>query len=158
MNAMSKLERQELEIARFRALQAIYAEAHAALVNWGKWSRDERGIRPVEARTSIYDQIKEDDRAGWADEDDAQKPVYRITVRVKADRPEEESYDLKSAELLDIRMHAPGGLSETVRHVLRVAYVWRDIPEHQFPNRCSCGWDGVVERMEEALRFVGRWI
>lgn len=160
MNAMTKLEQSEIQTARFRGLQGIYSKEHEALMNWGKWSRDERGIRPVEARTSIYDQIREDDRAGWGDLPPADDS-YRVRIAVvprKAERPEEETYDAKAAEALDIRVNALGGLSEAARSVLRVAYVWRDIPEHQFPNRCSCSWDAVCERLEEALRFVRRFI
>lgn len=154
---MTKLEESAILTARIRALQAIYKPEHDALCNWAKWSRDERGIRPVEARTSIYDQMNEDDRAGWGEETD-QPPIYRLTVRVKSERPEEENYDLKSAEILDERIHGNGGLASEIQHLLRIAYVTRDVPEYQFPNRCSCSWDGFCERLEEALRFVSRFV
>lgn len=159
MNAMTKLEQSEIQTARIRALQGIYSEAHRALENWGAYSRDTRGIYPVEAHTSIYDQMREDDRAGWGEEKSDYRPVIvKVVGKVKADRPEEERYDQKQAEMLDFRMHAPGGLPEGVRLVLKQAYVLRAAPEYQWPSRCSCSWDAVCERLEEALRFVGRWI
>ena len=139
--------------ARVRGLQAIYPEAHRALVNWGLWSRDRAGIFPVDARPSVWDQFKADENEAWG-EDDAEKMVAE-TIPIKAERAEDGPYNELQGAILDERINSPM-LGRDVSRALVVAYVWV-IPEYQYPSRGGCPPDHFCERLEAGLRFVSRF-
>ena len=147
----------EVFTAQVRALQAMYPEAHEALVNWGRWSRDRRGIFPAEGRTHIWDAFDraEWDRTGYGDQE-ADEQRLEVGDR-KAERLEEE-YDEKAGFDLDERIHSPGGLPDYLRLVIRAAYVTRETPEDQFPNMCGCTPQAFMERLEMCLAFTGRFV
>jgi hypothetical protein len=141
--------------AEIRAIQSLFPEAHAALVNWASWSRDcapasGRGIKPSpvfrEYRSSDYDEVEE--------------VAASVEAPVKAEAAEKEPYDQTSAEILDDRIHGPGGLSETYKRTIRVAYYVRGIMERQMPY--ACGWKAgqehrFMEDLSAALNFVKRF-
>lgn len=149
----------EVAAARIRGLQGIYTEAHEALRNWGAWSRDRRGIFPTLTPPAMWDQFKRDGTEGYADEGE-REPEAVETPPAKAEAAEREPYQELPARVLDERMHSPGGLNNEIRRALRIAYVSVDIPEYQFATLASCGGnvDRYCERLEEALRFVGRFL
>lgn len=160
---MRDLDWREIAAARIRALQGLHADAHAALLNWGAWSRDRRGIFPALAAPAMWDQFRRDGTEGYAEEGEGVKPGDTEPVETppaKAEAAEREPYQELPARILDERMHGPGGLGNEIRRALRIAYVSVDIPEYQFPHLSSCGGsvDRYCERLEEALRFVGRFV
>jgi hypothetical protein len=143
-----------------RDLQDRFSKEHQALVNWSKWSRDRRGIYPAGITApAIYDQAP---TSKWEFEEPDYDAYHRIhmVAAEKGDKVEEEEYDEKTAVVLDERIHGPGGLSEAHRSALEVAYVARYIPEDQMHRKCSppCQPHGFRERLEECLRFVGRFV
>ena len=148
----------DVQIARIRALQSIHATAHAALLNWGAWSRDKRGIFPTVAPPGVWDQFAPNpaDIEGWASSDapPAEPPT---DAPAKREAPERPPYQERPAIVLDERLHHPGGLCVETRHVLRAAYVSEEIPEDQFHTMCGCSTDAFCERLESALLFVARF-
>jgi hypothetical protein len=141
---------------RIRALQNDYPEAHAALLNWARWSRDcppiGRGIAPP----ALWDQFKADENEEYGGNHEI--PAERLAqADAKAEAPEKEPYNEKEAALLDDRIHGPGGLPVYLKELLRIAYVSRAVHESQFPHKYGCSEDAFRERLEEALRFVGRF-
>jgi hypothetical protein len=143
---------------RIRALQNSYPEAHDILVTWGKWSRDRHKVYPAgvspkpmweQAIQSNFDDLGEDHDI----------PAERLAqADAKSEAPEREDYDEKTGREIDERIHAPGGLGTSVRLAIKVAYVSRYLPEDQFPRAAGCSEDAFRERLEEALRFVGRFV
>lgn len=143
----------EVTTARIRGLQAIYADSHGALQNWGAWSRDRRGIFPTMTPPAIWSQFKRSEIDDYGEE----QPEAPTTAPVKAEAAERQPYQELAALVLDERLHAPGGLPQYVRHVIRIAYVSAELPEYQFPAICGCTLDAFCERLEAALQFVGRF-
>lgn len=145
----------EAFVLQIRALQAMNPEAHQALLNWGLWSQDRYCIGPKDARPSMWHQFKPDENEDWG-EPEADTP--RTDAPVKAEGPEKRPYDEKMGVELDERIHGPGGLSEALRDILKVAYVRRDIHESQYPRAAGCSNEAFAERLEGALVFVGRFV
>ena len=146
----------EVFTAQVRGLQAIYPEAHEALKNWAAWSRDRSGIFPAGITApSLWDQFKRDENEDWGEE---QPQVQVPEAPVKAEAAEKQPYDERAGVILDERIHGPGGLPEYQRLVLKVAYVSTALPEDQFPRACGCPPHAFTERLEAALRFVGRFV
>lgn len=140
---------------RIRALQAMFAVEHAALRNWGAWAADLAGIYPSISRPHLWEQFdrRGADKDGWGVE---QEPQVKESP-VKAEPAEKRAYDEKLAVMLDERMHSPGGLPDYVRLAIRTAYVSHEVPDDQFPRLSGCTLDAFCERLEGALRFVGRF-
>lgn len=148
------IDTREVLIARIRGLQAIYPEGHAALVNWGRWSRDRAGIFPAGATPPrIWDEAVTSKFDDWGDEQGVHD-----SQPVKAERAEREEYDERAGTVLDERIHHPSGLPPSLCQILKVAYVSRETPEDQFPRLAGCPEDTFCERLEECLKFVGRFI
>jgi hypothetical protein len=139
--------------AEVRALQMLYRDAHQALTNWAAWSRDcappcGYGIKPSpvfrEYRASDYEDA--DELANLA----------TLEAPVKAEAAEKEPYDQTAAEVLNDRIHGPGGLSPDQRQVIRVAYYVRGLLERQMPY--ACGWkQGQEHRFREDLADALAW-
>ena len=143
---------------RIRDLQSRYPREHQALVNWGAWSRDRRGIFPPEiVPPKVWDQFKRDENESWGEKDDA-TVVVESAEPDKAERAEEEPYNELHGLQLDERLHGYGGLSEAIRGALKAAYVRRDIHESQYARAAGCGQDAFCERLEAGLVFVGRFV
>ena len=142
--------------ARVRGLQAIYPEAHDALLNWGIYSRTRYWPGPVDARPSIWDEFKPDENEPWGE-------VTKDTLKAeqeapaKAERPDEEEYSERDGQILCERLHGPGGPGEEIMRTLHTAYVRRDIHESQYTNAAGCGQDAFCERLEAGLRFAARF-
>lgn len=165
MNAKIEFDTFPLQV---RELQARHDAAHKALVNWGAWSRDDpqrpQGIRAP----SVWDQVKRDETEAYGDREDAEV-IADPEEPAKAEAGEKEAYNQLRAEDLNDRIHASGGLPDYVRLVLRVAYVF-SLPEEQYVREAraiewrwqlenaGCTKDGFLERLEEGLRFVGRFV
>lgn len=152
--------------ARVRGLQAIYPEAHLALLNWGAWSRhDSERPQGIHSPT-FYESAKIEE---WGEKDDEDVVVVETSGPAKADARDEEPYNVTSGGDLDSRIHGAGGLPDFVRLVLRVAYVYT-VPEAQYVreakaigwrwqlNDAGCNEDAFCERLEAGLRFVGRFV
>ena len=144
---------------RIRSLRDAYPNADSALQNWAKWSRDRRGIYPAGiVAPAIYNEAPTNK---WEfDEPLDYNPYQHIhAAPEKGDRPEDEDYDERTAVALDERIHSPGGLSETLRSALEVAYVTRYTPEDRFHRLTNppCQPDAFRERLETCLQFVARW-
>lgn len=137
--------------AEIRALQSLYPKAHQALQNWAAWSRDCSppcgwGIKPPP--------VFRDYRSSDYDEQEA--PEASTEAPVKAEARERETYDQTSAEVLNERIHGPGGLSPTLRQTIRVAYYVVGILERQMPY--ACGWKrGEEHRFKEDLAAALAW-
>jgi hypothetical protein len=139
--------------AEVRALQMLYRDAHQALTNWAAWSRDcappcGYGVKPSpifrEYRASDYEDIED-------------APTTAVEAPVKAEAAEREPYDQTAAEVLNDRIHGPGGLSTTLRQTIRVAYFMRGILERQMPY--ACGWkQGQEHRFREDLADALAWV
>ena len=155
---MNEIDAREILVLRIRGIQEQHAKAHAALVNWGAWSRDRAGLFPSDGRVGIWDAFSrtEWDRDGYGDQV-AEESRLEADDR-RAERADKEPYDELQGYVLDQRMHGPGGLPSLVRVALRTAYVSREIPEFQFPKLSGCSSDdSFCERLESALVFVGRF-
>lgn len=148
----------DLETARIRGLQAIYAKAHGALISWGRWSMDRRGIFPREAKPSLNYNRDEKEDYGEETFPDEERLARIASTPIRSSPADRLPYDEKTALVLDERIHHPGGLGVEVRRCLRIAYATREIPESQFSQRSGCLPHIFCERLEEALRFVGRFI
>lgn len=157
MNA--RLMDTDLDTARIRALQGIYFREHAALMNWGRWSNDRRGIFPKAAGSILGAQYRRSEGEEYGDETKPdQERLARVAAMPRRSEPRERlPYEEKTAVILDERIHHPGGLNVEIRRCLRIAYVTREVPEDQFAKRAGCLVDTFCERLEEALRFVRRF-
>lgn len=143
-------------VGRIRTLQAIHSEAHKALINWGDWSADRRGIFPILAPPEMWDQFKRDEREDYGEE---QAPAVTPEASTpKAERAPLRGYDERAGLALDERIHAAGGLPVEMRRAIRTAYVTREVPEEQFPRFAGCSEDAFCERLEACLLFVGRFV
>jgi hypothetical protein len=153
------VDQEEVIRLELRELQGRYPREHQALINWGRWSRDRRGIYPAGVTApSIW---QEAPSSKWEfEEPEAYEPYIPVVAAQKGDRPETEDYDEKTAVLLDERIHGYGGLNETLRSCLEVAYLTRTVQENRFHRLCTPPTtpSGFRERLTECLVFVGRWI
>jgi hypothetical protein len=140
--------------ARIRGLQAIYATEHARLVNWGNWSWDRRGIFPTLAPPSLWNQFKRNENEDYGEEQEKVPADEAPKTEPLPPRPYEEL----PAVILDERLHAAGGPAQFVRHVAKVAYVSREVPEEQFARLSGCSEDAFCERLEALLVFVRRFV
>ena len=141
--------------ARVRALQAIYPESHIALVNWGMWSRDRRGIFTVDVLPPpTWNEATSGLPEGYADAGEKQDDG----LAAKSERAEDEPYDELRGHILDERLHHPGGPAQLIREALSVAYVRRDIHEAQYPRAAGCIQDQFLERLEAGLQFASRFL
>ena len=143
--------------ARVRGLQAIYPEAHRALVDWGVWSRTLVGFERGIGRQGVWFQGKADENEAYG-ELEAEGEIQIVEAPACQERLDEEPEDGKRCYLLDERMHRPGGLGTEVRNALKIAYIKRYIPEFQYPRAAGCSPDAFCERIEEGLRFARRFI
>jgi hypothetical protein len=138
--------------AEIQALQLLHPKAHEALTNWASWSRDcaapcGYGIKPSpvfrEYRASDYEEAED-------------TPTAVLEAPVKAEAAEREDYDQTSAEVLNDRMHGPGGMPEVLRRTVKVAYFYRNILTRQMPY--ACGWkQGQEHRFKEDLADALAW-
>lgn len=143
----------DLFTAEIRAIQSMYPEAHEALLNWGRWSRDRYGIGPRDARCSTWQYAKPDAPEEYGED---VPEALRTNAEVKAEGPDREPYDERLGVILDERMHGPGGLGVEIRRVLRVTYC-STIPEPQLPRECGCLPHAFKERLSAALAFAQRF-
>ena len=151
----------EITRARIRALQAIYPQEHAALLNWARWSRDRHGIYPAGVvggeqmweEGALYGQKEVMFKRLEAEE---AREAIADGREARAERAEREEYDERAGEDLDQRIHNSHDFSAYQRDILRVAYVSRETPEDQFPRHAGCTEDAFCERLEGCLRFVSR--
>ena len=149
---MNMADQFDLVTAQIRALQGIYQEPHDAYENWGAWCRD-RCIGPRMARQHLLDQ-HDGDTEGYGEEG---VPI-ETQAPAKMERPQ-ETYDEKSAAILDERIHSPGGLSVEVRRALRAAYVDGGPVEAKWYVYAGCAVPGhLLERLETAYKFARRFL
>lgn len=150
----------EFEAIRVRDMQGRYSKEHRALVNFGRWCGDRRGVFPKQPACNLGPHYKPDttDAEGYGDTEQAPQKVEPLEPRrpIPCDRL---PYDEKTALILSDRMHQAGGLSKEVLRSVKVAYVTREVPEEQFWKMAGCSHpDHFLERLETALRFVARFI
>jgi hypothetical protein len=149
-----RMDLSEVFVAQVRGLQAIYAEAHAALLNWGAWSLDRRGIFPTMSPPGWAQQYRASEGEEWGEE----QATKAVEAPVKAEAPDRPPYNEKAAIELDERLHAPGGPNTEQRRAIKIAYCSMDIPEYQFPSLSGCtSQDAYRERLEACLVFVARF-
>jgi hypothetical protein len=142
---------------RIRLLQADFQKAHAALINWGLWSRDRRGIFPVQITPPrVWDEFKPDENEAYGEITEDTQVVEQSET--KAERAEDDPYDELQGTITDERLHGYGGPSQTIREALRIAYVRRDIHEGQYARAAGCVHDQFIERLEAGLRFMARFV
>ena len=148
----------EVFTAQVRALQSMpqNVAAHAALLNWGAWSRS--GIRkPSLARDHTFDQFNREacDKDGWGDEV-SEKAGFREQTEIKPEPPEREPFDKLAGDLLDTRLHGHD-FPRDFREVLKVLYVYQK-PEYQCPSLAGrITEDEFRYRLEWILGFVKRF-
>lgn len=159
---LADVDQDAIERELIRALQDLYQAEHAALIQWGRWSRDRRGIYPPGVVPNpMWDAAPTSKWQFDAPEPEAEEYRPHIPfVAEKGDRPEDEDYDEKQAVALDERIHGPGGLGEALRSCLEVAYVTRYVQEHRFHRLCSppCQPETFRDRLAECYAFVSRFI
>ncbi len=155
MSAVLKLAQRDFFIQRVRSLQSRHDRAHAALLNWGHWSADRRGIFPSLAPPRVWNQFKRSEVQEWGEEG---APAVAIQAHPIKPEPREISpYDERTALVLDERIHGYGGLGLDHKRALRIAYVSREVPEDQFPRAADCSEDGFCDRLEICLLFVSKF-
>ena len=143
---------------RVRDLQGTFAADHRALMNWGAYSRDRAGFQRGITRSQALNQYRyNEDEEGFADPNDACLVLIKTDAPAKAEKVQDEPYDERAGMILCERIHGPGGLMVDARPVLKVAYVFRDVPEYQYPFRTGLLPETVLERLEMGLRFAARF-
>lgn len=143
---------------RVRDLQGTFAAAHRALMNWGAYSRDRAGFQRGITKSQALSQYRyNEEEEGYADPTDACLVLIKTDAPAKAEKVQDEPYDERAGMILCERIHGPGGLMLDARPVIRVAYVFRDVPEYQYPYRLGLLPDAVLERLEMGLRFAARF-
>jgi hypothetical protein len=150
---MNRVDQNEILTAQIRSLQAIHNLAHTALVNWGAWSLDRRGIFPTMDPPGWTQQYRASEGEEWGEE----QATKAVETPVKAEAPDRPPYNEKAAIELDERLHGPGGPNVEQRRAIKIAYCTRDIPEYQFPTLSGCLADSYRERLEACLMFVARF-
>lgn len=143
----------EVYRAEIRAIQAQYPLAHQALTNWGRWSRELRGIFPSISQPGWTDYYRPAE-GDFAEEGTEPHPVS-VETPVKAQREPEPHSDERLGIELDIRIHA-SHFPAIWRRVLRAAYVTIEIPEDQFPQVAKCGPQGYLMFLDGALAHLER--
>ena len=134
-----------------REIQTHYPAAHAALRNWGRWSRELHGIFPQIAQpgwTEFYRAPQE-----WAEDPVALAPLPAAPQNARSERDREERADERSGVELDIRVHALH-FPTIWRRVLRAAYVTIEVPEDQFPTIAKVGAQGFLTFLDSALEHL----
>jgi hypothetical protein len=151
------MDQSEIFPIRVRSLQADFPQAHQALVEWGSWSRDRKGMAPPPIQPPrIWDEFKPDENESYGEVTEETTIVEQ--TEVKAERAEDDPYDELQGTILDERMHSPGGLAMEVRNALKVAYVHRYVLEANYPRQAGCSQDAFLERLEAGLRFAQRFL
>jgi hypothetical protein len=153
------LDQATLDAEQIRRLQSRYPSEHAALLNWGAWSRDRSGIFPKEARTKVFEQFVPDGTEAFGEIDDEfARTANTDPALLKAERDETEPYDEKSGTALDSRINGPM-LSLSLKRVLTTAYVNGGASEHRWYVYADCvSLDSFCERLEAGLQFVRRFV
>jgi hypothetical protein len=157
---MRDINAQELERAEIRAIQSLYPKAHDQCVNWGRWSRDRRGIFPSEnpPPSAVYDIIRRDewDKDGYGEQE--AEPERLATDDRKAERAADEPYDELQGYEFDTRIHQARDFPAYLRSVLKAAYVTREVPEDQFHRHTNppCNPAQFREWLAQALAWVER--
>ena len=143
----------EVFTAQVRALQAMYPAAHAALCNWAYWSRDRVGIGPSEylPPNPVFAAIDrgEWDRDGYGEIEPEGWTPPPTTGEERADRAEQEPYNEREADALDVYLHSR--FPWNVRKCLVAAYVSRTAPEQDFPGMARCSHEEFLNRLELVL-------
>jgi hypothetical protein len=149
----------DFQVERIRGIQARFALAHAALTNWGAWSRDRYNIGPKDSRTKVFEQYVHDETEayGEVEQGEATRAADIAPELRKAEFDDPEPHDEKAGAILDERLHSNSGLCADIRRIIRVAYVTREVPENQFHRLSGCSEDAFCERLEVALQFVRRF-
>lgn len=149
LRIVDRVDPREVFIAQVRALQSIYPAAHAALKNWGSWSRELHGVFPSVAHpgwTEFYVAPQE-----WGEEPLALAPLPVPQQHVRPEREKEARADEKAGMELDARIH-DDDFPVVWRNVLAAAYVTVEVPEDQFP--ALAGRKGPPMSHEDFLRFL----
>lgn len=156
---MRDIDPAAIEREQIRALQDRYQAAHAALENWGAYSRD-RDDRPAWITAPSWPH--QVDSSKWEIEDEGR---YEVRVEYahppeRGDRREPEPHDEKAAIALCERIHGPGGLPDYLRATIKTAYYKPPICLSDCHIFCKppTTQSGFRERLEECLKFVSRWI
>lgn len=154
---MNLAEQQTIFAAQVRGIQHHYPRAHAALIEWGMWSRDLAGTFPCLAQSSMWEQFVHDGTEGHGNIDEAKTVV---DAERKSERDEERPADEKLAVHLDELIHKH--LTWTSRRPLLVAYVL-NAPEYQFPRLAAPRgriWlpEDFLARFEGALAWIEVWL
>lgn len=155
MSAMPQWIERDFFIQRVRNLQFLHTRAHVALVNWGHWSADKRGIFPTLRPPGLWNNFKRSEVEEWGEE--TAPTLSLVREPIKAEPREKDPYDERTALVLDERIHGYGGLGLEHKRALRIAYVSREVPEDQFPKAAGCSEDGFCDRLQACLTFVERF-
>jgi hypothetical protein len=139
--------------AKIRELQGHYSRAHAALLNWGAWSRDRSGIYPTLSAPGLFRQY---DSSDWVAEEADEQAGFREQQEVKPEPREREEFDERAGDELDTFLHRTFGYAP--RRCLLVAYVI-SVPEYQYPRHASTrgivhNHDSFSEMFAQVLRQV----
>lgn len=144
----------EVFTAEVRGIQALFPEAHQALLNWGRWCRDRVGIFPSGiVPPAIYESInrQEWDKDGYGEEQDEPQRLP-TTETAKAERPDLDPYNEKEAIALDEFLHTR--FTWPYRRCLVVAYVLHDAHDYQYPSLSKCTHSEFLERLAGVLGGV----
>jgi hypothetical protein len=141
----------QILVGRIRAIQAAHPEAHEALKNWGRWSRDLNGVFPTLAGPGIWNLADTDKFDDFGDEQP--RPRLRLVDQAKSERLEEPKADERSAKQLDELIHKPA-FPAIWRKVLRAAYVTAESPEYQFPALSTTSEDDFCMFLDGVLAHV----
>lgn len=150
----------DFETLRIRQLQADHEDAHRAMLNWGRWAGDRRGVFPgSNPKCSLGPFFKPQAGEVYGEGDVNARPEKVTPLEPFRGQPRERiPYDAKAAVILDERL-CGGLISLEVMWAIRTAYVSREIPENQFYALSNCSTpDQFLERLGTALRYVRRFL
>ena len=141
INAL-QVDWREVYAGQVREIQARYTHAHAALLNWARWTREIKGIYPCLAPCHIWTMGKPDEGHAGEDDHGAGDTTHRKRseplTEVKSDPLDEEESLERIAVELDVRLtHAD--FPTTWRMVIKAAYCYKRVPiaEHQYPHEAG---------------------
>lgn len=147
--------------AQVREIQAAFAVAHKALVQWGIWSRQRGGIFPSLAPPSMWEMYapSDADKREWVEASD--QLIVVPQTEVKAEAANDDACDEKLAEEMDVLIHELE-FPAVWRKCLSAAYVSREIPEYQFPREATAcrprgeriSHDTFLLMLDGALRHI----
>lgn len=163
MAASFKVDWREVFAGEIRSVQAAYPQAHQALKNWGRWSRELHDIPGLTNDLKAPGLYEGADRKNWEFAQDGETGIdtpeaiakrCAADKRVKRERADDLKADDKLGHELDLLIHDYQNFAAIWRVVLKAAYCSREIPEYQFPNEAKLRHEPFLTFLDGALAHL----